>query len=149
MKRAGKIILAVLVAACLVFIWGNSAMPGEESGELSGDLLAWLKQVFPFFAGLNEHILRKATHFLEFCGTFLLVSWGCLLAGQKGIHRVTMPLLFAVLTAAIDETIQIYSPGRASSLLDVWVDVAGACTGIAAFWLLCGLWTLWKKRKEK
>lgn len=149
MKRIGKIILSVLILGCLAFIWGNSAMPGKESGELSAGLLAWLKRVLPFLNGLSEHLLRKATHFLEFCGTTLLVSWACLLLGQKGIHRVTMPLLFAVLTAAVDETIQIYSPGRASLLLDVWVDVAGACTGIAAFWILYWLWTLWKNRKEK
>lgn len=149
MKRIGKIVLAVLILACLVFIWGNSAMPADESGALSSGLLDWLKQTFPFLENLSEHFLRKATHFLEFCGTALLVSWECLLLGQKGIHRATMPLLFAVLTAAIDETIQLYSPGRYSCLPDVWVDVAGACTGISAFWILCGLWTLWKNRKEK
>lgn len=29
----------------------------------------------------------------------------------------------------MDETIQIFSPGRGSSLIDVWIDFSGVCLG--------------------
>ena len=53
-----------------------------------------------------------------------------------------VPLLGGVLTALVDETIQIYSPGRSSQVTDVWLDSAGVLAGILAalvLMALCGL----------
>ena len=36
---------------------------------------------------------------------------------------------FGLAVACIDETIQIFTPGRASSLIDVWIDTAGFALG--------------------
>ena len=33
--------------------------------------------------------------------------------------------------ACIDETIQIFTPDRASSLIDVWIDTSGFALGFA------------------
>lgn len=134
-KRKGQFLLAVLICLVLCFIWGNSMLTGEESGAISGGLLSWLIETFPFLKWLPELLLRKFGHFSEFALLGFLMAWFFLLQGQRGFHRLTVPLLFGMTVALTDETIQSFSSGRSPSVMDVWIDVAGVCAGIA---LLCG-----------
>lgn len=129
-NKRGIALCAGLLAVNLAIIWGNSALPGEMSGQISGGLLASLKETFPFLESLGETVLRKLGHFSEFTCLGLLLSWLAALLGQRGFYGITLPLLGGILVACADETIQIVSPGRASSLIDVWIDVSGVCTGI-------------------
>ena len=128
-----KILCAALIAANLAFIWGNSLLPGTDSGNLSGGIMAWINS----FLGLGEagaetlHLLiRKGAHFTEFACLGLLLTWHFGMAEVKDAARVAYPLLGSVLAACTDETIQIFVDGRGSSLLDVWVDTFGAMAGI-------------------
>ena len=125
-----KILCAALLAVNLAVIWGNSALPGSTSGQISSGLLARLIQAFPFLDFMGETVLRKLGHFSEFACLGLLLSWMESLLGERGAHGIALPLLAGVLTACVDETVQIFSPGRASSLIDVWIDVSGTVTGI-------------------
>ena len=137
MSKRKKIgLLSILACLVLCFIWGNSMLPGEESSAISGGLLAWLIGTFPFLKGLPELVLRKLGHFSEFGLLGFLLAWCLALQGQRGVHRFSMPLLVAVLIAVTDETIQSFSLGRSPSVIDIWIDVAGACTGIVLL-LLC------------
>lgn len=129
-KKKRIALCACLLAVNLAFIWGNSALPGDMSGQISGGLLASLKDIFPFLGFLGEFVLRKLGHFSEFTCLGLLLSWLAVLLGQRGFYAFALPLLGGILTACADETIQLFSPGRASSLIDVWIDVSGVCTGI-------------------
>ena len=128
-----KILCAALIAANLAFIWGNSLLPGTDSGNLSGGIMAWINS----FLGLGEagaetlHLLiRKGAHFTEFACLGLLLTWHFGMAEVQDAARVAYPLLGSVLAACTDETIQIFVDGRGSSLLDVWVDTFGAMAGI-------------------
>lgn len=128
-----KAVVNTLIVLNLVLIWGNSLLPGEESGALSGSVLVFLSEYLPFLATEWGHtLLRKAAHFSEFALLGLLWFIRKRLSGaQIGIAQTGLGLA----VACIDETIQIFTPGRASSLLDVWVDAAGFAFGfaIAAF----------------
>lgn len=127
MKRdTKKRILTLLIVCNLAFIWGNSAMTAQESGDLSGSLLQELLALFPFLAGENaHHILRKLAHFSEFAALGLLCS-----ARRRMDGKLTPSFfLFGLAPACIDETIQLVVPGRASSLIDVWIDAAGFAFG--------------------
>lgn len=125
-----RLLCAALLAVNLAVIWGNSALPGDISGDISGGLLARLVQMFPFLKSMGEIVLRKLGHFSEFACLGLLLGWMASLLGERGFHGIALPLLAGVLTACMDETIQIFSPGRASSLIDVWIDVSGTAAGI-------------------
>ncbi len=140
----------VFAAALLVlgFIWGNSLLSGEESGQISGGLLRWLKSVLPFLKGMPELLLRKLGHFSEFAALGFLLCWLFRLGGQQGVHRFSVPLLCGMLAANIDETIQVFRPGRGPSVIDVWIDVAGVCAGIAVFFLLRRIRTIWKGKTK-
>lgn len=140
MNKKAFYILLFFIVCCLAFIWGNSMLPGEESGQLSKGVLKWLIDHFPFLKWMPEFLLRKLGHFSEFAGTALLLTALFTAAGQRGISRAAFPLLISILVAMADETIQIYSPGRASMVTDVWIDTAGACTGIVVFLIGYAIW---------
>lgn len=133
--KARKALVFAAVALVLCFIWGNSMLPGAESGEISGGLLLWLKARFPFLWAMPELLLRKLGHFSEFTALGFFLCWLFRLNGQEGLHRLTVPLFFGMLAANIDETIQVFRPDRGPSVIDVWIDVAGVCVGIGLFLL--------------
>ena len=124
-------VLGILIALTLAFIWGNSMQSRAVSGGMSGSLKTWLEQLL--HTEISEFLLRKAAHFLEFA------VLGILLTGTfHGARNFTLakPMLFAVLTAMTDETIQSFTPGRNCALSDVWLDAAGALTGAVLLWLI-------------
>lgn len=121
-------LLAVLILANLALIWGNSLMTGEESGAVSGRFLEMLAKVLPFLATEAGHtFLRKAAHFSEFCLLGILTA-SRRLTGERELKPGFTG--FGLAVACIDETIQIFVPGRGSSLMDVWIDTAGFAAGL-------------------
>ena len=120
-------ILFLLICANLALIWGNSLMTGEGSGNFSGTVVAFLSRFLPFFSGeLGHTLLRKLAHFSEFACLCLLTA---ALRRQNG--KKLLPCLgFGLAVACIDETIQVFVPGRGPSLIDVWIDTAGFATGL-------------------
>lgn len=140
MKRR---VLTGLIVLNLIFIWGNSAMPGDASSEVSGGILECLTGVFPFLAADWAHnLIRKLAHFSEFALLGVLVGW------RYRLEKERIPPVLAcagLVVACVDETIQIFSPGRGSSLLDVWLDTAGFAAGLAMLVLVT---MLWNKRKS-
>ncbi len=148
MKRKKiRLILTVLIGMNLAFIWGNSAMTGEQSGDMSGSILAIVAGIFPVFAGENGHfLLRKLAHFSEFACLGLLTGARKLAGGEK--LRLSLSG-FGLAVACIDETIQLYVPTRASSLIDVWIDTAGFFTGSMVLLLGHKIYIRYKQRKSK
>ena len=120
----------ILLTAILAFIWGNSALPGQESGALSDWVGDFLSKFLPFLTterGL--HFLRKAAHFSEFAALGMTLSWLFAMVSRHKVWRRSLPLLCGAAAACIDETIQIFSPGRYSSIVDVLIDFSGVLTG--------------------
>lgn len=140
-KRKAVLLLLIVLTLCL--IWGNSLLSGQTSGQISGGLFQKLMALFPRLSWLTEHRLRKLGHFTEYAVLGLLLTWFLILKGQRGGYRVAMPLLFGTLTANLDEAIQTISPQRGPSVLDVWLDVGGVCTGIGV--LLLFRWIITRK----
>lgn len=128
-----KHVLTLLICLNLALIWGNSMMNAVDSEAVSGGVLDFLGRFLPVLLTEGGHtFLRKAAHFSEFA---LL---GLLFCGRhRLVRRNTPPHLmgFGLAVACIDETIQIFTPGRASSLLDVWIDTAGFALGFVVIFL--------------
>lgn len=141
-KRILNLLLGILLAATLCFIWGNSALPRRESAQISRGLF---KKLLPFIQALgmdmiDEHALRKLAHFLEFAVLGCELAALFLLNCGKKPRSFCLSLACALAVAAADETIQLFS-GRAAMIKDVWLDLAGALAGISVLWLaahLCG-----------
>ena len=139
-----KHVLSILICLNLALIWGNSMMTGLDSEAVSGGILEFLGRFFPVLLTESGHtFLRKAAHFSEFA---LL---GLLFCGRHRLVRRNTPfhlMGFGLAVACIDETIQIFTPGRASSLIDVWIDISGFALGFVVIYLA---YTIKTKLKEK
>lgn len=125
---------AVLLALNILFIWGNSLLPGSVSGAISQfvrDLLAFLLGSSSGDPNAGHGLLRKLAHFTEFA------CLGALLAWLLGMLCKPLPfaLLFGFLVASIDETIQYFVPNRGPAFKDVLIDTAGALVGISLLFL--------------
>jgi VanZ family protein len=131
-----------LIVALLAFIWGNSLLPGEDSGELSGFVGTLLQTILPFLDLNSEegmHLLRKTAHFTEFAALGMSFTWLWSMLISARLPRMTLPFLCGTLAAAIDETIQLFSPDRGPSIKDVILDSSGVLFGVLAITCLCHL----------
>lgn len=138
-----------LIIGILCFIWGNSLLPGEDSGQLSGFVGMMLQKLLPFVDLQSEmglHLLRKAAHFSEFAALGMSLAWLFGMLSKQRFWSLALPLLSGAGAAAIDETIQLFSPNRGPSIKDVGIDTAGVITGIAVLTLLHCLYKRMKKR---
>ena len=141
-----RLICCVLIALNLALIWGNSLLPGRASMAVSDGFLALLGQGLPVLLRIGIRLFRKLAHFMEFACLGLLLAWLFHKPGERFAHSIPSPALFGTLAACVDETIQRYVPGRESSLVDVWIDIGGVCTGILLLHL--GYWCI-RRRKER
>lgn len=134
-KTKSRLLLcAVYLTAVLCFIWGNSLLPGEDSGELSGFVGSVLQAILPILNLSSEqgmHLLRKFAHFSEFAALGLGFAWLFGMLFKKWLPSLLLPLVCGITAAGIDETIQIFSPNRGPGLKDVAIDSAGVLTGVA------------------
>lgn len=135
-KRSGKswpwVVACVLWVA---YIWGHSLVPGPSSLDESGFVVNLLSG---FFGGLGIEdpdlrmfIIRKSAHFLEYAVLGILM-----LRLRRSMRPSLQPRLLSAGIAAlcalvpvVDESIQRFVPGRTGQLRDVFLDLAGACTG--------------------
>lgn len=122
-------IAKTLLICILVFIWGNSLMPGEVSGAISNrvkELLANFLPIGPEEEDGSGHLIRKLAHFTEFAALGATLGWLCGMLNKGKIR----PFVYGVLAASIDETIQRFVPDRGPSVKDVLLDSCGVLTGI-------------------
>lgn len=133
-----KLWYVTCAAVCILtlLIWGNSMRTATQSAQQSGSVLAVLA---PWLDALGiqpeafHNILRKLAHFSEY-GLLGLLWTAELWSGphhRKGRGSVER-LGLCMFTALVDETIQLFMPGRSGEIRDVWIDSAGALTGILA-----------------
>ena len=145
-KTAGRMRLCILLLTLiLAFIWGNSLLPGEISGAISG----WVKNLIRMIIHLPESdpeqghgLLRKLAHFTEFGCLGMVLCW---LFGMLNKHRL-FALLCGFSAACTDETIQCFVPDRGPGIRDVLIDTAGVVVGMGI--LLAG-YAIYQKKKIK
>ena len=128
---------AVLLILNILFIWGNSLLPGEISGAISRfvkDVLAKLLFFLPQGSEpeAGHGLLRKLAHFTEFACLGVLLSW--LLAMVK--KPVFLAFFCGTAVAALDETIQRFVPGRGPSVWDVLIDASGVLLGVMILYIV-------------
>ena len=135
-----------LTAVLLVFIWGNSLLPGEVSGAFSQwvkDLLSRLFGRLPGDPQVGHGLLRKLAHFTEFACLGVSLCWLLSMLKQK----FYIPLLCGFLVACTDETIQCFIPDRGPAIKDVAIDTAGVAVGIALLLVVAAIYHKIKNNK--
>lgn len=135
MKRTKKrmILCVALLVLLLAFIWGNSLLPGQESGDLSGFVGRIFSAIFPFLdltSGVGSFLLRKCAHFSEFAALGVVLCWLFGMTQENPWRAGLFPVFCGAIAAIIDENLQRFSPGRYCSIVDVGIDSAGVLTGV-------------------
>lgn len=119
---------SALLICTLVFIWGNSLLPGDISGAFSD----WVKEILEKLLGRRPEDtpgripLRKLAHFTEYAVLGGLLLWYLGMIGK----RKRMAICLGAIVACVDETIQIFVPGRGPGIRDVCIDCSGVMTGM-------------------
>lgn len=129
MRHGWKIRICIfLLILNLCFIWGNSMIPAEQSKAISD----WVEEILPDLTQSADEeeegfsIYRKIAHLTEFAVLGALLSWLAMLLHKK---RRDM-LIWGILAACTDETIQMFVPERGPSILDVGIDACGVLLGM-------------------
>lgn len=138
----------MLIILNLLFIWINSLLPREISAAFSKLVGRFLElfisgPVTPS-EGEGHGILRKIAHFMEFCSLGIFLSWFVRMVRTKKWEYFVIPLLAGITAASIDETIQLFVPGRGPHIRDVGIDTLGVLLGIGILALIA-----WGCRKNK
>lgn len=145
-----RTILIILILLTLAVIWGHSFMSRAQSSQESAyvkDILESLMSSSGNIFVISELLIRKSAHFLEYAilGTEIIAL---IVLGDFTISKAKAYILYfissvtALFVALTDETIQFFS-GRASRVLDVWLDFVGASVAI---WVFLLVWHLIKNK---
>ena len=139
---AVRIVLVILTALVMIFIYRMSAMDAENSSQLSTSVGYTVGQVvvegfdeLPSevqgeYVESIEHPLRKLAHFTEFTALgFLLIFDILVFCRSNGAKRFLISLIIGLLYAASDEIHQIVVSGRSCEFKDVMIDTGGVLTG--------------------
>lgn len=143
-KRPRRWLWALAVFLWTLVIWGHSLLPASQSSAESGQVLALLEPLLRL-TGLSPELwhtaVRKCAHMAEFAVLGGLFS-EMMRSGTVRFRDKLLTAGFACMTTALlDETIQLFRPGRSGQISDVWVDLCGAAIGIAVTAILRKLLT--------
>ncbi len=134
----------VLSLAVMVMIFTFSAATGEESEEVSQNLLS---KIIEFIGNYISHnFLRKLAHFSEFAALGFCMTGA--IHFTFGKRKFYLPLIPCVLYAVSDEIHQHFVPERACRVFDMFVDTCGIMTGIGIFLILILIISKITKKKE-
>ena len=125
-----RIVLLIVTALVILFIFGQSILPQSVSADESGWVLNKLiNPLFNLFGlkPMTHHAARKLAHVLEFTVlAFLLVPlW----------NSVPKAFFSGFTVAFLDESLQLLT-ARGAQLQDVWIDLLGVALGTLLAWLL-------------
>lgn len=129
---AFRVIFTFALIACIAFIFRNSLETGAQSSMRSQELMALLNELLGkvHLGPLSEHTIRKLAHFAEFTMEGFLLMLCLRVYTAHFVRHMSWPLLGGMTTALMDETIQLHSPNRTSSVVDVWIDMSGVVAGL-------------------
>ena len=157
-----RIILTLLTIGCLAWIFSNSLATGTESSEASQTVTETVQDVVGAVApsspiatatgvefDLLHTFVRNAGHFCQFALLGALLFW-CLLSYSLKKKALWIAPVTTTAIAFIDEYLQTFVEERVGEIFDVFLDCAGAVTGIAfavaCVWL--GIKIITKRKKN-
>ena len=146
----------IIFAVIVLFIWTHSLIPTQESANESAGIKQILQAILDFLhipLTLTDHFVRKLAHFTEFAaaGTVLGLHFfpRAKIQDDSRLKAVyySLPFILSLLTAFIDETLQIFS-GRGPMVQDIWLDLAGSLFGAGIIRLILLIIDNKKRKKE-
>ena len=149
--RARAAVFAVLAVLWMGVIFAYSAKTADESSAQSlragllfgrivhSDFADWPEAEQAAFAEKWDHPIRKTAHATEFA--ILGILWTGTIASYTAKHKASAlkAMAISIAYAASDEFHQLFVPGRAGMVKDVFIDSCGVVLGCLVFGFV-----LWK-----
>lgn len=130
----------LLIFLYILFIFSNSLQVGSTSSSISGGFTTTLSSLLKYigiqieYATLH-HFIRKTAHFIEYAVLGILVFIAIHI--EPLLQNQTLNfILFWILPASLDETIQVFVPDRNGCITDVLLDMSGFLTGSILIYLI-------------
>lgn len=133
-RRIGYIFLGLFfIITCFIFF--NSSRDAALSTEQSSRLVNAVKNTIEYFGGKPNTDavtfgVRKAAHFIEFATHAGCLGLFFMFVAEEFFDKIIYILFAGLLTACIDEFIQLFPAGRSSQVSDVFVDFSGTVTAV-------------------
>ena len=130
-KKRNAVFLILSLAVMTVIFWFSSRDATESTEQSDFFILLFLKSLFeseiPIWLSV---IVRKMAHFTAYAALGFCLYY--VFEGLVGhLKSFICPLLVSVIYAVSDEIHQLFVPGRAGRLFDLFIDTIGASFGIA------------------
>ena len=132
---------------CIIFIFHNSLQPGAVSEIRSEGTTSFLRRLLGTFMSKvleDDHYVRKMAHIIEFAILGVTTELNIQVWNLKRKTFMAIGCFLGFLVAAIDETIQLYVPGRAGMFTDVIIDFSGFIVGF----FICLMLLLWYNKSQ-
>ena len=126
-KRFFALVLVLVIAATVAFIFYNSSLPPEKSSEQSGAVGGIIAEIIPpetELGGFLQKYIRKIAHFTEYGLLGIELALMCVFLVKRRMPFALGSLFFAGTVALVDETVQIFSE-RGPTVSDIWIDIGG------------------------
>lgn len=118
----------IFVFLYIAFIFSNSLQIGDTSSALSGGITkliyTYIQAYVPITFDTFHYFIRKLAHFSEYAFLGLLVTYASLSSPILQNKKLNI-FLFCIGVPCIDETLQLFVPGRNGAILDVLIDMSG------------------------
>ncbi len=150
-RRAWQTASIIVTLALIAFIFAHSIAPASESGKVSGGVYEMVKRFFSYFGAefpMSHNAFRKLAHFLEYTALGMMLIVTTRTFTKNVVRELSKPLFAGLLIPIIDETIQLFSPGRSGELRDVWIDFSGVIVGTVFVLLILSIIENRKGRKK-
>lgn len=139
----GKLIALLMVLTFVGAAVYFSAQPASISNIQSGKVLSLFKTLG--FQSITSQTVRKLAHLVLF-GTIGAAFTFALSFKFEGFKLFQFGFMLSALTGIIDETHQMFVPGRGPQVKDVMIDSAGAFVGVL---ILFTIISIYKSRKSQ
>ena len=129
-------VLLIVGIAINALIWVNSLLPGNLSSSQSGLIVNLIYPIFKNFISLNTFsvIIRKLAHFTQFMILAIVFVNYYKSINKNKFYLIT--LIHGLMVAIIDESIQLFVPGRSGLITDVLIDFSGVITGLLIVYII-------------
>ncbi len=142
-----KAALCLSLLSVLIFLYGNSLIPGADSAKESVAFFDVLVEWFSFLPFFTHAFVRKLAHFAEYTLLGIHLAFMYLTFGHSQKRKIVFWLCAGFLVALTDEWVQTMVPGRYASFVDVGIDFFGILSGLVLIWLAFSIYVR-KKRKK-
>ena len=150
-RKTWIVIISVIIAATIVFIWGNSLKSRSESQGFSLGVLKLLRPMLDAIfspENVTDHLVRKLAHFTEFGALGAELVLLTILLRRLKWQSIVNCLFAGLVVALTDETIQLFS-ARGSQVADVDLDFSGVVAGVLLTLLLYQMIKWIRRAKHK